>query len=1242
MAGFTPHEYAVLSAAAYKTSLRERLSYIQSQLGNMNFSVLPESDDDGLIVERNGHVAVAIRGTDPTNAGDLGNDAFIAGGVTGMSPRAEKYRQISDMLTHRFGPENVSYTGHSLGGAVAYQMGLETGSFTVTFNQGSSPLEHNILNNFYKEYIQGADASNIIMYTTNDDGVLDPFSVSVSGADGNLIRVKAKDPGGVIQNHGIDQFIDNISLDGSVSVFDRVRGNLTKRMKEDPNEFEKRRVVKSWLQDVVDKGLKGSAINNTLFLDRDYITNRLNDVKNNPRMVGGVVEEVKDEALSNLAKTKEALTRAGKWLKGAIRNPYSKIVKPASNVVADEIQLGYKGVVGAIGGEMIADIVDRAAGIINDGSVGAKLGHLGVSTAIGAPLTGIVTGVAKTGGGLGAGAWRAAADAAGDVGSNALAAAVGGGNVSEVLGGAISRGVGAAGGYLKQGIGTAIRTGASVGLQAIPGAGLGMLAGIGVQTLTSAGIAALLEQGIADPLLSRDIGDVVGGALGGAAGVVGAGVGEYATAAAASAIAGEAVAGAEMGAIMGPVGVAAGAVLGGAISAISAAVTAGERRYQEEKSRDLFGELYYNQENPVDGFFMYTKKLGLDDVDVWAKNALNYKDGSDPYIDGMRTMIRDKVRDVIQAPGYSFAENYNSTGKSYKDWVDGEMKRRKNEWDKTHKGGMALVRGNPNANDFNYDYEKKRLHDEVVGKLKFDNRNMMKYKLDNESYDDFHKRVSENALDPRVWELKKLMSGLSESHLESARSYVKTIRTAGQVPDYEFAVEDVDTLPETLNTMLSERIKNFEKSGEFSTQQEKTIVENYVRDHHGGSREVLEGLNAHIYGTDTPLKRGRLEHEKNEREEEEKRKREEEGEKERKRRDEAERDRREEQDMWERRVQDEWRQSEREREEAERIERENKAAEDQEAAEDIRMDGVQQREKQRIQSEQDKVEREGQERDDKEDERVNDIQEEWRRSEQAEQDRKGRVESEKERHEREKAEEGMRLQLIWEQQQQEKRGREEREEREKRDAVEQRRRERERKHEEWKREQEESRKRKRNQEDDEFKFYENMFSKIKVVDKDMTHHLDDLADSSSRTGMARGNYVDLSDRHNHGVNEGLHSLIGARGSHFYDDHSMESETKGFHKSTKDTRLTNALVASHRVGGGGNAHNSDIGYLRGHASDIHNGRVERTGAPRQIQPVAMKADTSTHGGTNTYDTHAPLAQHPMHIYHGGSSYSGRGG
>ena len=124
-----------------------------------------------------GKYVLAFRGTelDREPGKDLGND--IAGGAF-TSFQVNEAINVSTKLAKAVGPENLDFTGHSLGGELASAGALATGGKAVTFNAAGLSVTSetiaraNCLNNFGFNAQAPMDGSNVKAYSF----ALDPLS----------------------------------------------------------------------------------------------------------------------------------------------------------------------------------------------------------------------------------------------------------------------------------------------------------------------------------------------------------------------------------------------------------------------------------------------------------------------------------------------------------------------------------------------------------------------------------------------------------------------------------------------------------------------------------------------------------------------------------------------------------------------------------------------------------------------------------------------------------------------------------------------------------------------------------------------------------------------------------------------------------------------------------------------------------------------------------------------------------
>lgn len=122
------------------------------------------SNDKNIVAvnEKTGKVKVAFRGTDRNNLGDLEADARIYMGTEQNHPHFKEARTTMRDVINKYGKENVSTTGYSLGGNKSWLMGNEFGVNSTGFN---SFIGKNIVKR-PDIYTEGAE--HIIIRTQDD------------------------------------------------------------------------------------------------------------------------------------------------------------------------------------------------------------------------------------------------------------------------------------------------------------------------------------------------------------------------------------------------------------------------------------------------------------------------------------------------------------------------------------------------------------------------------------------------------------------------------------------------------------------------------------------------------------------------------------------------------------------------------------------------------------------------------------------------------------------------------------------------------------------------------------------------------------------------------------------------------------------------------------------------------------------------------------------------------------------
>lgn len=99
------------------------------------------SGPDRSVYHKDGKVKIAIRGTNPRNKRDLGTDVLVGLGLLDVSSRAKNTLKTTDRAIQKYGKENVSLVGHSLGGSLAAHVSRKRGLSATGFNAAMGPID---------------------------------------------------------------------------------------------------------------------------------------------------------------------------------------------------------------------------------------------------------------------------------------------------------------------------------------------------------------------------------------------------------------------------------------------------------------------------------------------------------------------------------------------------------------------------------------------------------------------------------------------------------------------------------------------------------------------------------------------------------------------------------------------------------------------------------------------------------------------------------------------------------------------------------------------------------------------------------------------------------------------------------------------------------------------------------------------------------------------------------------------
>lgn len=176
---FAPSQYTQASAGAY-TGRASGLK-LDKSLSNKNTKVFTTPD---------GKAIVSYRGTNPRNLRDLGTDALLSMGLLKKGTRYKHSVRDLDRAIAKYGKENVSTAGHSLGGSLAMAAGNRRGVKNVSFNPGYTPFS----------LLENRPTKKSTIYRTRGDPISASVLLTRKGKKRNQFK-KTLNP------HGIESFL---------------------------------------------------------------------------------------------------------------------------------------------------------------------------------------------------------------------------------------------------------------------------------------------------------------------------------------------------------------------------------------------------------------------------------------------------------------------------------------------------------------------------------------------------------------------------------------------------------------------------------------------------------------------------------------------------------------------------------------------------------------------------------------------------------------------------------------------------------------------------------------------------------------------------------------------------------------------------------------------------------------------------------------------------------------------------
>lgn len=190
-------DYARLSLASYQEGDNRKVQ---------GYDILPEFSSPDRVVYRHqasGHVIIAFRGTDTKHFKgghdsktfrDVTTDALLATGMQTFSHRFENASNITGKVVKKYGKENVTVTGHSLGGSQAMWVSQHQQVHAEVYNPHVS----------YDQGLTGGNFPNVTMHVNEGD----PVNAFYHGAYFEKVD-KRRNPnkGKFIGQHDIHNFV---------------------------------------------------------------------------------------------------------------------------------------------------------------------------------------------------------------------------------------------------------------------------------------------------------------------------------------------------------------------------------------------------------------------------------------------------------------------------------------------------------------------------------------------------------------------------------------------------------------------------------------------------------------------------------------------------------------------------------------------------------------------------------------------------------------------------------------------------------------------------------------------------------------------------------------------------------------------------------------------------------------------------------------------------------------------------
>ena len=190
----TKDTYSVLSKASYdyyhhglEQAQKELNSYSQTK----GYSIDPKLSNKNAVVLKNGNqVVISYRGTDLKNPSDLLADTEILLGRDKiklfLNDRFDEANSLYNKVKAEYPESEITLTGHSLGSAEAIYVGTKNNTKSVSFNEGTSPLDA-----LFSHFSSNESNKKQTVYLTGKDvvsnlAILEPYDIRFVSAKNDL------------------------------------------------------------------------------------------------------------------------------------------------------------------------------------------------------------------------------------------------------------------------------------------------------------------------------------------------------------------------------------------------------------------------------------------------------------------------------------------------------------------------------------------------------------------------------------------------------------------------------------------------------------------------------------------------------------------------------------------------------------------------------------------------------------------------------------------------------------------------------------------------------------------------------------------------------------------------------------------------------------------------------------------------------------------------------------------------